>query len=425
MIYKSWSFKDATTRLDTAITRIENNPPELRHVFTQTFIESARNDLNKLECFRDETLCGAIISIKDLLDVEGFVTRSGSTVLSNNPPAKKDADVVDALRNSGAILIGHTNMSEFAYSGLGLNPHYGTPENTLYKDHIPGGSTSGGAVSVATNLCDIAIGTDTGGSLRIPAAFNGIVGFKPSQQSVSLKGCNPLSFSLDSIGPMASSVEACEAAWSVMSGFERKPNFATQDRKLIIPKNFGLTELDEIVAEGFQDITHRLIKSGIEITEKFLPSLEQHKELNAWHLSSVEANTAYKYYIQNDSNNFDPRVIKRIQQSNELKAVEYCETLISRQKNIELFEEELAGSLLLLPTVAILPPSFSEVENDDDYHRLNILSLRNTSLGNVMNGCSISIPFKYKGQTLGLMLTGINGEDIHLLEKAKQLASFL
>jgi aspartyl-tRNA(Asn)/glutamyl-tRNA(Gln) amidotransferase subunit A len=169
------------------------------------------------------SLDGALVSIKDLFDVKGEPTRAGSKILKDAPPATADAPVVRRLRAAGAVIIAKTAMSEFAFSGVGMNPHYGTPGNPADRKRVPGGSSSGAAVAAADQMCDIAIGSDTGGSTRIPAALCGVVGFKPSKQRISTEGAFPLSYTLDSIGPIARTVADCATADAVMAGDDFAP----------------------------------------------------------------------------------------------------------------------------------------------------------------------------------------------------------
>jgi len=208
----SWSAATGIDRLQQTLERIETDVPQVRSIFTQTFSTETAINQRKIKT----PLSGALVTVKDLFDVEGYVSRAGTVFMQNDDPASSFASPIRQLRDAGAILVGHTNMTELAYSGLGINPHYGTPKNALSPLAVPGGSTAGGAVSVAIGLADIAIGTDTGGSLRIPAAFNGIVGFKPSQATVSRDGCKALSHTLDSVGPMAKNVSACRLAYHTM-----------------------------------------------------------------------------------------------------------------------------------------------------------------------------------------------------------------
>ena len=185
----TWSAATGTDRLNQSLERVQSDVPAVQSVFTQTYSREAAIKSGNIK----SPLSGALVSVKDLFDVEGYVTRAGTVFMEDDAPATHSAPPVQQLRDAGALLVGHTNMTELAYSGLGINPHHGTPKNVLYPSAVPGGSTAGGAVSVALGLADIAVGTDTGGSVRIPAAFNGIVGFKPTQATVSREGCKSLS----------------------------------------------------------------------------------------------------------------------------------------------------------------------------------------------------------------------------------------
>ncbi len=415
---KPWSPETAESRLTEVIERVNSDAPGLRSVFTESFFDLARNQVSGLNATSDSPLGGALVSIKDLFDVEGFVTRAGSKILADQPAADSDAPCVKLLRDAGAILIGHTNMTELAYSGLGLNPHFGTPENALVSGRIPGGSTSGGAVSVAQGIADIAIGTDTGGSLRIPAAFNGIVGFKPTQDSVSRRGCKALSQSLDSVGPMARSVEACEIAYQVMAGAAAS---AGDDlaREFIMPVNFGLEDLDPVVAEGFEKAAARISDAGINVVVKNLTSLERYKELAVWQFAAIESRAEYDSYYDSKPDLFDPRVLSRLKRAEAVDAITYRKTLNARTAFIDAYRQEVGNRVLLLPTTPILAPELSVFDDDDEYYRLNLLSLRNPTLANVLNGCSISLPFTSGEETIGVMLTAPGGTDRSLLEVAK------
>ncbi|PLW77037.1 amidase family protein [Cohaesibacter celericrescens] len=421
-----WSSKSATSRLSAVKQRVLEDPPELRNIFTQTFFTEAFEQAKKAEAMPDSALAGALISIKDLFDVKGHVTKAGTRFMATDPLAKSDATAIAKLRQAGAVFLGHTNMTELAYSGLGLNPHYGTPENALVDGAIPGGSTSGGAVSVARGLADIAIGTDTGGSLRIPAAFNGIVGFKPSQSTVSVAGCKPLSRSLDSIGPMANSVSACAAAYKTMAtGNQSNGNDVT--REFVVPLNYGLDDLEPKVAEGFEAAVKLIQNSGYTVIETDLDVLEALKSLPIWQFSSIESRAEYDEAYQNQRDLMDPRVAgpTRMGRANEVNAVEYRKTLNRRAALIEQYKSELGARVLLMPTVPILPPSFDSMESDEEYGRVNLQVLRNPSIANVMDCCSISIPFHHGGSAIGIMLTAVAGHDLSLLNFAEEVHGHL
>lgn len=417
-----WSRESAPSRLQSLFARIKRNPPELDCVFTELFEADALTQAGHIMERPSTMLSGALVSVKDLFDIRGYHTRAGSTVFNNEPVAVRDARAISRLKRSGAIIVGKTNMTELAYSGLGLNPHLGTPDNPLKPGHIPGGSTSGGAVSVATGAADIAIGTDTGGSVRIPAAFTGLVGFKPSQITVPRSGCRDLSTSLDSIGPIARSVIQCEWAWRCMSRVADQYN-GLKNPEIIVPTNFGMAGLDSEVEAGFKMLLKRLDEQGWKIQERKIEFLEAYQQLPAWHFSSVESRCSYADQYANQFDKLDPRVRDRMARADEVTAVQYCTTLRRRDSLINASHDELESSFILLPTVAMLPPAFDIFLDNGEYNRLNLLALRNTSMANIIDGCSISLPFKYSGNVMGAMLTTAGGRDLDLLEVARKLES--
>lgn len=393
-----------------------------RYVFTELF---------EYQTPQDGPLTGSIISIKDLFDVEGYKTQAGS-VFIDAKKAITDANAVAALRDSGASFIGHTNMTELAYSGLGLNPHYGTPDNPVISGRIPGGSTSGGAVSVALGIADAALGTDTGGSLRIPAAFCGVTGFKPSQQTISRQGSLPLSDALDSVGPIANTVAECELLWKVLSKktVSEKTSSETTEQKsqtdlsqltLVVPTNFGMNELDPLVEQGFTEVLARLEVSGVKVEHRSVEALEAYKTLPVWQFSAFECDAYYGERYNLDQEKMDPRVASRIARAKTMNADGFAKTKAAREAFIQGVERQEANTIFLLPTVAVLAPKLMDLEENADYDRLNLLCLRNTSLANVLNGCSVSLPFRFQNEPMGLMLTANNGMDQQILDLAKIL----
>jgi aspartyl-tRNA(Asn)/glutamyl-tRNA(Gln) amidotransferase subunit A len=364
-------------------------------------------------------------SVKDLFDVKGFITKAGTQFMKFDEPAAKDCDVIARLREAGAVFIGHTNMTELAYSGLGLNPHYGTPVNALYADCIPGGSTSGGAISVACGAADVAIGTDTGGSLRIPAAFNGIVGFKPTQNSVSREGCKALSQSLDSVGTMAASVDACKLVYQAIAQSLREPIVDLQP-EFIVPTNYGMDDLEPAVATGFSEAIEILRRQGFKVRYESLNTLHALKTLPVWQFSSIESRASYDEAYKTQREIMDPRVASatRMGRADEVSAIEYRKTLNSRNELITRFKNEIGTQVLLMPTVPILPPSFATMESDDEYNRINLQVLRNPSIANVLDCCCISLPFEHNKITTGVMLTASGGNDLELLALAAKVESY-
>lgn len=415
----SWQNTDATGRLIALQSQLKGNAPDVANVFTQTFFDG---DVIQSYQNGELPLGGALVSVKDLFDVEGFVTRAGTKVFASNPPAPSDAEAVRKIRDAGGIIVGHTNMTELAYSGLGLNPHHGTPRNALLPDCIPGGSTSGGAISVARGLVDIAIGTDTGGSLRIPAAFNGIVGFKPSQSTVSRKGCKPLSRSLDSVGPIARHVADCRQAYKVMRDetVDQKPI----DPIFVVPNNFGFEDMDPVIQSHFDRAVKEIKAAGFVVQCQHLKCLDRYKTLPVWQFSAVESRAEFESVFLDKATDLDPRVHVRMSRAEEVDAETYRQTLNMRSSLSDEFENELDAHVLLMPTTPILPPRFSEVESDDAFGRLNLLALRNPSVANVMDACSISLPIGASTTPAGLMLTAGHARDEALLDVAEQLESF-
>jgi aspartyl-tRNA(Asn)/glutamyl-tRNA(Gln) amidotransferase subunit A len=420
----SWSVDNAAQRLNASLQRLFENTPATENIFSRIFTERVSQDLTALNSRPKTPLSGALVSVKALLDVEGEVTHAGTRFLANGPAAAQDAPAVARLREAGALFLGHTNMSELAYSGLGVNPHYGTADNPLSPGHVPGGSTSGGAVSVANGLVDIAIGSDTGGSLRIPAAFCGITGFKPTQATVTRKGAVPLSDTLDSIGPMAISVSACTQAWQIMAGLSDQ-DLLTQASNtplaLQVSRNFGFGGLDPLVAQGFEALLAVLGDAGVSITDQPLAFLDSYAKIAPWQLTSVECRAHFEAAFQSQAELFDPRVHIRMARADELSAVQYRQMLNQRTQFADAMRDGLAGRVLLLPTVAILPPTLACLDDDATFTELNLMALRNTSLANIGDGCSLVVPYQYQGVTLSAMLIGVGGADVSLLAVGREL----
>lgn len=419
-----WSKSSARARLQSVFKRLDEQSADTKSVFTKDFRDRSATYLSAMEAQAETPLSGALVSVKVLFDVEGEQAHAAAGALRDISTSKQDAPCIARLRSAGAIFAGHTNMSEFAYSGLGLNPHYGTPDNPVMPGHVPGGSSSGGAVSVALGLSDIAIGSDTGGSLRIPAAFTGIVGFKPTQASVSLQGARPLSDSLDSLGPMSRSVAACELAWQVMAGHQTHP-VGSQKTRLVVDRGLAFTELDDVVGQGFEHLLAGLSSAGFEIVEKSLEAMKMYSDIPPWHLTSVESRAHYEEYFRASKQLFDQRVYSRMARADEISAVEYRQTLNSRARFAANFAAELGGDLLFLPTTPKLAPALDAVASDGDFNRHNLLALRNPSIGNVADGCGIALPYCHDDVQLSAMLIGGNGQDQRLLSCAKAVERHL
>jgi aspartyl-tRNA(Asn)/glutamyl-tRNA(Gln) amidotransferase subunit A len=363
-------------------------------------------------------LSGLNVAVKDLFDVRGQVAHAGSLVRKGIAPAAKDAVAVSRLRNAGAGLIGHANMTEFAYSGLGLNPHYGTPLTPLREGCIAGGSTSGGASAVARGVADIALGTDTGGSARIPAAFCGLFGFKATAQTISREGAVPLSHSLDSVGVLTRDVGLLRPVLNVLRDRPLSPS--ATPRAVIVPENFGMDDLDAEVADAFEAALDALQASGVSVRRQTLDFFDDYRALPVWHFSAVESRAHHGAHFDTARETLDPRVASRMARADGVTAIDFARTIAAREALIERAARLFSDTPVALPSVAIMPPKLDDLRDDATYDRINLLALRNTSLANVIDGCSVSMPIaSHPGA--GLMLTAAAGRDAMLLNMAETL----
>ncbi|MBB4364787.1 aspartyl-tRNA(Asn)/glutamyl-tRNA(Gln) amidotransferase subunit A [Bradyrhizobium sp. CIR18] len=368
---------------------------------------------------------GIPISIKDLFDIKGQVTRAGSRALDDSPPAEQDAATVARLRRAGFVVIGRTNMTEFAYSGIGINPHYGTPKGAWNRaeGHVPGGSSAGAAVSVLDGMAHGALGTDTGGSCRIPAAFNGIVGYKPTQRRVPLDGSVPLSFSLDSIGPLARSVSCCAILDAVLANepiAPLKPR-PIQGMRLAVPTTIALDDLDAEVAETFERALKTLSDHGAIIERIEMAEFHDIGPMNAkGGFAASESYAWHRYLITSKGDVYDPRVSVRIMRGEAQSAADYIDLLNERRSLIARVNARIAPyDALVLPTTPNTPPKIADLADDKAFTRENIRALRNCSLINMIDGCAISLPAHRQGDVpVGLMLAGAGGTDHRIFELA-------
>lgn len=400
--------------------------------------ERAREEAAAIDAMRRagreaRPLAGIPFTIKDLFDEQGHVTTAGSRALGDAAPAAADAPTVARLRRAGLVIIGRTVMTEFAYSGLGLNPHHGTPLSPWDRQtgRIPGGSTSGGAVSVADGMAAATLGTDTGGSCRIPAAFCGLTGFKPTQARVPLTGAVPLSHSLDSIGPLARSVACCATLDDILAGGEGKVEPARDPRSMtfLAPTNFVLDGMDDTVATAMDGARRRLTDAGARIIDMNLPELDDLPGLNAaGGFAAADSFAWHRGLIERRGETYDPRVIGRIQRGAAISAADYIDLMHARQAMMQSVALAMRGcDAILTPTVPIIAPPLSVFDGDDDtYTTLNLLCLRNPSVGNFLNCPSISLPCHQAGEApVGLMLTGMQNHDRVLFQVAAGVEAVL
>lgn len=400
---------DACTEIEHAIAAAQS--PANRHTFTRTLFDEARREAATAE--RTLPLAGLAFSVKDLFDVASQPTPAGSVVLTHAPAATADAPAVARLRAAGGALIGRTNMTEFAFSGVGVNPHHGTPANAAdpATPRIPGGSSSGAAVSVATGAAFIGLGSDTGGSIRIPAALNGIVGFKNTARLVPTDGAIPLSTTLDTVCAMTRSVRDAVTAHEVLAGRRVAPSDKPPSaRRLAVVRNLFLDEVEPAVARAFDAALVALRAAGAQIEEITLSPLADLPAMNATGFSAPEAYAWHRLLLERSGAGYDPRVAQRILKGATTKAYEYLDLVRARRAWIAHMEAALQRfDAVLSPTVPITAPTIASVapgaERDAEFFRVNGLLLRNPSAVNMLDGCAISIPCQAPGDApVGLML---------------------
>jgi aspartyl-tRNA(Asn)/glutamyl-tRNA(Gln) amidotransferase subunit A len=411
--------------IEQALARIADPGGEGKRAFVKVYDAAARAAAEAQDRLRKagyiaSPLAGLPVSIKDLFDVAGEVTLAGSKALDDAPPATADAPIVARLKRAGAVIIGRTNMTEFAFSGVGINPHYGTPGNPFDRSLIPGGSSAGAPISVADGMAAVAIGTDTGGSVRIPAALCGLIGFKPTQYRVPREGATPLSTTLDSVGPIGVSVACCALTDAVMAGEDPTvPEAVPSDGLRIgIPQTVMLDDLDAAVAAAFERAVSALSHAGARIVELPLEMLADYTRINIkGGLPVVEAFAWHEKLLARRGRDYDPRIRTRIERGREMTAAEYIRLIEARADFIRRFDAETRGfDTLVMPTVPITAPPIAAFSVDEDYARLNLKLLRNTAIVNFLDRCALSLPIQPPGSApVGLMVVGRHGQDRRLL----------
>ena len=416
---------------ESCLTNIEDSHGQGASAFrvvnkTQALASSDRIDAARRAEKTLPKYAGVPIAIKDLFDVAGEQTLAGSQVLNEEPPARQDCTVVARLRDAGFIILGRTNMTEFAYSGLGLNPHYGTPLNPWDRNarRIPGGSSSGAAVAVADGMALAGLGTDTGGSCRIPAAMCGIVGFKPTQRRVSLQGVTPLSSSLDSVGPLANSAGCCAALDKILSDdLNDDDDINITSVRIAVLRNFVFDDIENEVANGFEAALATLSESGVSVSDITIPALNELPEINSkGGFAAAEAFAWHETWLKARESAYDPRVSVRIKVGEKQTAVDYIKLLQHRQRLIEAAHAEgNAYDAIVYPTVPIVAPTIESLLDDEEYARTNLLALRNPSVTNFLDRCAISIPVGPAGEApIGMNVMGRAMDDRRILNIAQE-----
>ncbi|MBM3619712.1 MAG: amidase [Alphaproteobacteria bacterium] len=420
---------------EAALARIEDPKGEGGRAFIKVYRAQAMAAADASDALRKAgvaqgPLAGIPVSIKNLCDVAGETTLSGSKALAGAPPAKADAPVVERLRRAGAVIVGSTNMSEFAFSGIGFNPHYGTPGNPADRQRVPGGSSSGAAVSVADGMAVAALGTDTGGSVRIPSALCGITGFKPTARRVPIDGVVPLSTSLDSIGPLAASVACCAVVDAV---FADEPVDVPAPARLdalsvAVPKHYVLNDMDAMVSKAFDRALKALSAKGVRIAEIDLPMLDELPAINAkGGLAAAEAYAWHRDLIARKSDVYDQLVAVRIQRGAQISAADYIELLARRadlQRRVAAITRDFDA--VVMPTCPIVAPTLADIATPEGFTTKNLLVLRNCTVGNFLDRCGTSIPCHQAGELpVGFMVMGETMSDRRTLAISRAVEQVL
>lgn len=419
------------------------------NVFTQQYAEQALEQAAEIDQRRatgreTRQFAGIPISVKDLFDLQGQETWAGSNVLKGTAPALETAPAIASLLNAGLVIIGKTNMTEFAYSGLGINPHYGTPKNPCDASvhRIPGGSSSGSAVSVVNGAAVASIGTDTGGSVRIPSSLCGLTGFKPASNTIAKNGVVPLSRTLDTIGPLARSVQCCADLFSLMS---QKPTrqLEMQDPqtiKLLVPTNCVWDECATETVESMENAMRVLTRAGVHLIHQELPVLNDILESGVQGcIAGYESWEWHRELLTEQFDAYDPRVSQRIIGGSQISTEQYQQAVAL----LPLFRSEFTDVLssvdaVLYPTTALTAPPLASFDDDEEYARLNYLMLRNTAFGNVLDTAAISLPTQNPGAQnagteltrfdalpVGAMLMRPGGDEARLLDIAQSVEAIL
>ena len=411
--------------------------PAAQHVFTQLYADAALASAEQCDAAHKAgrelgRLHGVCITLKDNVDVAGETTLAGGVVCADEAPAHHDAPVVQRLRKAGAVVLGKTNMSEFAFSGVGINPHHGTPANPAdpANARVPGGSSSGAAVSVALGLAQVGIGTDTGGSIRIPAALCGLVGYKSTQARIPRTGVMELSRTLDTVGSITRSVRACLTVDAVLSQ-QALPTEALPIKGLrfAVPQTLMMDDVDAVVAHAFERTLHRLAEAGAQVVEIPFTAFGDIASLSLpGGFSPIEGYAAHHARLARGADRIDPRVVARMMLGKDVSAQDYLELHNRRNAWIAAAHDTLHGfDALLCPTVPMVAPLIEPLRHDDEaFFKVNRLLLRNPSAINYMDGCSWSLPCQEPGALpVGLMLSSVAGQDAHLAQVALAVEDFM
>lgn len=380
-------------------------------------------------------LDGVPIAWKDLFDVAESRTTAGSSLYRESPIKHQDQRCVANSAAAGMVCLGKLNLTEFAYSGLGLNPHFGTPANPndVEEHRAPGGSSSGSGVAVAAGYVPCAIGTDTGGSVRIPSSLNGTYGYKTSEGRINKEGVVPLSRTLDTVGPLARSVEDCVVLDMIMrgavtSGVKRR---TLKDLAVVVPENIVFDSCDAAVIENFDASIELLEDAGVSVKRQRIEIFDAVSELTARHgsLTAAEAFHEYRSLLESDDGKkIDGRVVHRMMQGSKMTADDLLHILNARKNTMARMASEYGDKIIAMPTTPITAPKIAPLEADTDrFHAVNLLMLRNTMIGNFLGLCGLAVPNgrDTKGLPTSILFSAPAGRDDLLLGYGLEVARVL
>jgi len=429
--------------VENCLAAIDDPDGEGQRAFISTYHDRARQQADMIDHARKQgwavpKFAGIPLSVKDLFDEAGIVTKAGSIVLKDAAPASQDAIVVAQLKAAGFIVIGRTNMTEFAFSGLGTNAHYGTPRSPFERDpknpkigRVAGGSSSGSAVSISDQMAVATIGSDTGGSTRAPAAFCGIVGFKPTTDRMPGTGIFPLSTSFDAAGPMGTSVDCCAILDSLMAGKDgnTEPPFPVKNLRLAIPVGYLFDDLDDHVANCFTAAIEALSAAGAIIEEMPIAPIEAMRPSN--NTKSIVAAEAYALHrdrLESDAvAKYDPYIAHRLAGGQDISATDYINMFAARKKVwADVHTMTRHFDALVLPTSPALPPALDTLDSIAAKTTINAHCLRNTSLSNYLDQPTITLPCHGAGTApVGISLMGPRLHDRRLFAIAAGVEKIL
>ncbi|RWP36275.1 amidase [Mesorhizobium sp.] len=428
--------QSARDRLEAVLSRLAVRADH-ESVFVKLYPEAARAAADAADARRRAgvtlgPLDGTILSIKDLFDVAGEPTTAGSLLLSTAAPALRDAVIVRRLRQAGAVIFGKTNMTEFAFTAIGVSPHYGTLGNATDAGRIAGGSSSGAGVSIAEGTSEISIGSDTGGSVRIPAALNGVVGFKPTARRVPRDGVFPLSDTLDSIGPLARTVAECAAADAVMAGeeFAALVPLPLAGLRIGVPRGVLFEDTEEEVAAAFERCARKLELAGARLADLSIDDVlaDLRSATRRASIAAMEGAAVHADWLATGAATaVDPRVSEPLSRAAAVPATAYIRAIRRRTALVAAMDERLASvDVLALPTTPVTAPTIVSMTNDEALcERTEGLLLRNTQVANQFDLCAISLPMPGMARPAGLMLVARNGDDHRLLRIAAEVEALL